>query len=179
MRFLIMASVVLALAGCAPQQEHQGNPNANEPPLTVRQRQQQADHDKDVRELADEVTHGDKSFEQAGCELRGGDWDDDRLICAREFMIPRSDTKSTQDSILAYRIAALAVQSSDVAECAATATTAAKSFLADHLRDYRGAVGAAIRACRKASLLAAMPAEKREQLARLTDASTIIPTQPQ
>ena len=177
MRLLIIASACLGIAACTPTPEHQGNPNANEPPLTAEQRQQQVDRHKDVRELADEVIHGDKSFEQAGCELRGGDWDDSRLICAREFMISRSDTTSTQDSVLTDRIAALAAQSSDAAACSATGTGAAQSFLADHLRDYRGAVGAAIRACRKAHLLSAMPADKRDQLAVLTDASTIIPPQ--
>jgi hypothetical protein len=168
---------LVGLSGCAPAPEHQGNPNANEPPLTAQQRQEQADRDKDVHDLADQVVQGEKSFEQAGCEIRGGDWDDDRMLCAREFMIPRSDTTSTQDTVLADRIAALAAQSSDAAACTATATPAAKAFLADHLRDYRGAVARAIVACRKALLLSAMSPEARDHLMVLTDAITIKPQQ--
>lgn len=40
--------------------------------------------DRELRAAyADEVVAGDKSFEQAGCEYRGGDWDGDREMCSR------------------------------------------------------------------------------------------------
>lgn len=39
------------------------------------------------RDLADEVASGDKSFEQAGCEYRGGAWDHDSSACD-EFVRP-------------------------------------------------------------------------------------------
>ncbi len=130
---MIAIAALAVLTACKPAPD--GNPRADEPQLTAQQRQAEADNDKEVRDLADEVTHGDKSFEQAGCEHRGGDWDDDRRICVREFMISRSDTKSTQDSVLTDRIAALAAASDDATACTTVATRTARGFLADHPRD--------------------------------------------
>lgn len=60
-RLLIITSIFL-VAGCGEISEDQ-------------QREQfRAD-------LADEVKAGQKSFEQAGCEFRGGDWNLERYAC--------------------------------------------------------------------------------------------------
>jgi hypothetical protein len=58
---------------------HPGNPNNR--PVTDTERAVIANDNQTRRELADEVAHGDKSFEEAGCEYRAGEWDIQREAC--------------------------------------------------------------------------------------------------
>jgi hypothetical protein len=108
------------------------------------------------------------SFEQAGCEDRGGDWDDENALCVREFLVLKSEN-TTQDVILGQRIEILAGKSNSHDLALLDANTAANAWLHNHPRDYRGAVGRAIGAVRVAGYLKGLIPEVVEELPQLTD----------
>ena len=157
--YIAVGFTLVVLSGC-----HQHATKLSEAEIAEQDRQR-------VSYLLDEVSHGDKSFESAGCDYRAGEWDDDRSICIREFMIPRSDGETTQDAVLASRIEILAGLSNDPDGAESEAETAEQSWLDDHPRDYRGAVSHAIAAVRKHGLLTGLSQIKTQQLPQLTDGS--------
>jgi hypothetical protein len=158
-QFMCMVILMTALSGC-----DQPTTKLSEAQIAEQDRQQ-------VSDLLDEVRHREKSFESAGCDYRGGEWDVERSICVREFMISRSEGETSQDEVLASRIKILAELSHDHANAEAEAQNAATSWLDDHPRDYRGAIGHAIAAVRRRGLLAGLPKAKAQQLPQLTDGS--------
>ena len=150
------------LVGCSPSNESSGSINAGTQP-TAADRQAMIDDRQQRQQLADEVVSGSKSFSEAGCGYSGGEWDDDRTICRCHFFVRKADN-TTQEDALAKRLDVMASMASDPTAATATGKEVADKFISDHPEDYRGAMGAAIRAARHDGYLAQADKDKLHQL---------------
>jgi hypothetical protein len=163
LQWMVLGALVV-LTGC--NETPDTNP-IKSAPLTQAERQAQADDRKERRDLADQVANEDISFEEAGCQYRGGDWDDKKEVCDRYFLVPHNQKGAAQSDLLAAKIHGLAAMTMDQATAGTEATETATTHLSFHPEDYRGALFAAIHALRKDKLLPPKTSEQDVAITRL------------
>jgi hypothetical protein len=166
MKLIWLTLSVLLLTGCTETPDT--NPRKSVPP-TVSEQQAEADQRKDRRDLADQVVNGDISFENAGCQYRGGDWDEKKEVCDRYFLTQHDQKVTAQSDLLAAKIQALSALTTDPTTAEKEGTDMATAYLTDHPEDYRGALGAAINSLRTDKLLPPDTPQQTVAITRLTN----------